>query len=52
MLLSMIQVRVLAFGVLKDTLGPDPIAVTLPDGATVSDLLTHFGQSHSEGIFR
>lgn len=48
----MIQVRVLAFGVLKDTLGPDAITVSLPDGAAVSDLLTHLGQNHPATIFR
>lgn len=52
MLLTMIQVRVLAFGVLKDALGPDAITVALPEGATVSDLLAHFGQIHPAGIFR
>ena len=33
------QVRVLAFGVLKDSLGPEPFRSSLPDGATVADLL-------------
>jgi molybdopterin synthase catalytic subunit len=33
------QVRVLAFGVLKDTLGPETTSIGLPDGATVTDLL-------------
>jgi molybdopterin synthase catalytic subunit len=37
------QVRVLPFGVLKETLGPDPFAVDLPGGATVSDLLARLG---------
>jgi molybdopterin synthase catalytic subunit/molybdopterin converting factor small subunit len=35
----MIQVRVLAFGVLKDTLGFDASEILLPAGATVADLL-------------
>lgn len=33
------HVRVLPFGVLKETLGSEPFAVDLPGGATVSDLL-------------
>jgi molybdopterin synthase catalytic subunit len=35
----MIQVRVLAFGVLKDTLGLDASEIPLPAGSTVADLL-------------
>ena len=35
----MIQVRVLAFGVLKDVLGSSASQVSLPAGATVADLL-------------
>jgi MoaE-MoaD fusion protein len=37
------QVRVLPFGVLKETLGSDPFGVDLPRGATVADLLTRLG---------
>ena len=33
------QVRVLPFGILKDALGSEPIAIELPGGATVADLL-------------
>jgi molybdopterin synthase catalytic subunit len=39
MLLSVIQVRVLPFGVLKDWLGQEAAMVELPEGATVADLL-------------
>lgn len=39
MLFPMIQVRVLAFGMLKDVLG-EQIAVEMPEGATVADLLS------------
>ena len=34
------QVRILPFGVLKDSLGADPFALDLPGGATVADLLS------------
>lgn len=37
------QVRVLPFGVLKESLGPDPFALEIPRGATVSDLLARLG---------
>jgi len=33
------QVRVIAFGVLKEWLSPDAASVELPDGATVGTLL-------------
>jgi molybdopterin synthase catalytic subunit len=36
---SMMQVRVLPFGVLKDWLGSSPATVELPEGATVAELL-------------
>jgi len=39
MLSLMIQVRVLAFGMLKDALGAEGIPIELADGATVADLL-------------
>jgi len=39
MLLSVIQIRVLPFGVLKDWLGQEAATVELPEGATVADLL-------------
>jgi molybdopterin synthase catalytic subunit/molybdopterin converting factor small subunit len=41
MLLSVMQVRVLCFGVLKDWFGAPEAPVALPEGATVSDLLVH-----------
>src|SRR5579863_2343151 len=37
------HVRILPFGVLKDSLGPDPFALDLPGGATVADLLARLG---------
>ena len=37
------HVRVLPFGVLKETLGSDPFAIELPGGATVADLLARLG---------
>jgi hypothetical protein len=39
MLLSVMQVRVLSFGVLKDWLGGFPATVDLAEGATAADLL-------------
>jgi molybdopterin synthase catalytic subunit/molybdopterin converting factor small subunit len=45
MLSLMIQVRVLAFGVLKDTLGPNEIPFDLPEGTTVADLLEHLREA-------
>jgi molybdopterin synthase catalytic subunit len=52
MLLSMIRVRVCAFGVLKDTLGSDGASVALRDGATVGDLLAQLQEVHPAGLFR
>lgn len=37
------QVRILPFGVLKETLGAEPFAIDLPGGATVADLLVRLG---------
>jgi MoaE-MoaD fusion protein len=37
------QVRILPFGILKESLGTDPFAVDLPRGATVEDLLARLG---------
>ena len=50
MLFLMNQVRVLAFGVLKETLGSEPTSVGLPDGATVSDLLSMISKSHPAAV--
>jgi molybdopterin synthase catalytic subunit len=47
MLLSVMQVRVLPFGVLKDWLGESAAAVELPEGATVAELLERLGSSGS-----
>lgn len=45
------QVRVLPFGILKESLGSDPFALELPRGATVADLLTRLtGQSPAVGL--
>jgi molybdopterin synthase catalytic subunit/molybdopterin converting factor small subunit len=43
------HVRILPFGVLKDSLGADPISLDLPGGATVSDLLARLGV-HSPAV--
>ncbi|MFZ0744600.1 MAG: molybdenum cofactor biosynthesis protein MoaE [Terracidiphilus sp.] len=48
MLLLMIQVRVLAFGMLKESIGPDAVAIDLPDGATVADLLAELGKRDAD----
>ena len=37
------QVRVLPFGILKESLGSDPFALDLPGGATVADLVARLG---------
>jgi len=37
------QVRILPFGILKESLGSDPFALDLPGGATVADLLARLG---------
>ena len=39
------HVRILPFGVLKDSLGADPISLDLPGGSTVADLLARLGVS-------
>jgi molybdopterin synthase catalytic subunit len=36
------QIRVLFFGMLKDIIGRDADALSLPDGATVRDVLAHY----------
>ncbi len=46
MLSVMIQVRVLAFGMLKDAIGSDSVSVTLPESATVADLLAAVARSY------
>jgi molybdopterin converting factor small subunit len=37
------QVTILAFGILKESLGPAAFPLTLAEGATVSDLLENLG---------
>ncbi len=46
MLSLMNKVRLLAFGVLKDALGPDAATVPVPDGASVADLLEIISAQH------
>jgi MoaE-MoaD fusion protein len=43
------HVRILPFGVLKESLGADPFALDLPGGATVADLLARLGV-HSPAV--
>jgi molybdopterin synthase catalytic subunit len=47
-----IRVRVLAFGALKDALGPDVSEVALRESATVSDLVAQLGESHPNAMLR
>ncbi|HEY2472750.1 MAG TPA: molybdenum cofactor biosynthesis protein MoaE [Terracidiphilus sp.] len=37
------QVRVIPFGILKESLGSDPFALDLPGGTTVADLISRLG---------
>lgn len=46
MLLSMNRVKVMAFGVLRERLGREPLEMELADGATVGDLLDELGRRH------
>jgi MoaE-MoaD fusion protein len=48
----MIQVRVLAFGALKDALGSNVSEVPLRDGATVSDLVAQLSRDHPQAMLR
>ncbi len=48
----MIQVRVLAFGALKDVLGTNASEMVLQEGATVSDLIALLSSSHPYAMFR
>jgi MoaE-MoaD fusion protein len=52
MLLDMIQVRVQAYGVLKDALGPSASSWALEEGATVRDLVAQLGERFSASLFR
>jgi molybdopterin synthase catalytic subunit len=49
---SMIQVRVLCFGVLKDWLGAGAATVELREGATVAELLAQLGARRSGALLR
>ncbi|HTX76609.1 MAG TPA: MoaD/ThiS family protein, partial [Terracidiphilus sp.] len=42
------HVRVIAFGILKEWLGPDAAEVELPEGATVGSLLEHLRMAFPE----
>lgn len=46
MLFFMNHVRVLAFGVLKDSFGPNEALISLPEGAIVADLLAIIAANH------
>jgi molybdopterin synthase catalytic subunit len=46
-----IQVRVLAFGALKDALGPNASEVELREGATVSDLVAQLSREYPGAVF-
>lgn len=48
----MIQVRVLAFGVLKDSLGGEALRIELPEGATVADLLADLRRGYPGAMLR
>ncbi len=48
----MTQVRVLAFGVLKDRLGAESFPITLPERATVADLLSQLGESRPDIVLK
>ena len=48
----MIQVRVLAFGMLKDALGANHASLTLPAGATVADLLAAIARAYPAAVLR
>jgi molybdopterin synthase catalytic subunit/molybdopterin converting factor small subunit len=49
---AMIQVRVLAFGALKDALGTNASEVVLREAATVSDLISHLAKSYPHAMLR
>jgi len=48
----MIQVRVLAFGALRDALGPDVSQMTVGEGTTVSELLVLLEKKYPTAILR
>ncbi len=51
MLFSVMRVQVIPFGVLKDWLGSSPVAVELPEGASVAELLDRL-RTQSSGHVR
>ena len=52
MLLLTMEVRVLPFGILKDSLGGSPSRMELPEGATVADLLDRLSERGPELLLR
>jgi molybdopterin synthase catalytic subunit len=50
MLSLVMQVRVLCFGVLKDWFGPDAVAIELPQGSTVAELLERLQAHHPAAV--
>jgi MoaE-MoaD fusion protein len=52
MLFLMNQVSVLAFGVLKETLGSGATSISLPDGATVADLLASISRRNPAAVLK
>ncbi|HWA93720.1 MAG TPA: molybdenum cofactor biosynthesis protein MoaE [Terracidiphilus sp.] len=52
MLLNMNRVKVLAFGVLRESLGREPLQMDLAEGATVGDLLDELGRAHPSVTLR
>lgn len=48
----MIQVKLLAFGMLKDALGADPTSISLPAGSTVADLLAAVARAYPAAVLR
>ncbi|MDE3200383.1 MAG: molybdenum cofactor biosynthesis protein MoaE [Acidobacteriota bacterium] len=46
------QVKVLAFGVLRESLGREPLHMELADGATVGDLLDELSRAHPAVMLR
>lgn len=52
MLFLMNQVRVLAFGILKDSFGANAAVISMPDGATVADLLAAISTGYPTATLR
>ena len=52
MLISMNRVNVLAFGVLRESMGAAPLAIDFAEGATVGDLLEELGRRYPSVMLR